>query len=87
MAERKRILLVQMTGKPCSRCSGGLTDFTTGEIDSAPTTCQIAKLKKKLKRPPTEIEVSKEGGGWFSAINIPDGCPNGYRSPENRPLR
>jgi hypothetical protein len=69
----------------CRDCSGKAKDSNNRLPENQ--VCEIAKLELILKRPPTADEVNSEGRGWFSAINIPDDCPKGYRSPDSLPLR
>lgn len=84
MAERE----VTLQNQICSNCSA-----STGRVWVSKDLyrCRLALLELRLKRIPTakdvREEVEWEGSVKFDADCIPSGCPNGYHSPENLPLR
>lgn len=83
MAERG----VSIQNPICSNCSAS-TD--RGWVSKGLYRCRPALLELQLKRIPTakDVREAAESEGYrFDADRIPSGCPNGYRSPENLPLR
>ena len=83
MAERE----VTIQNPICSNCSA-----STGRVWVSEDLyrCRPALLELRLKRIPTAKDVREAAEleeYRFNADGIPSGCPNGYRSPENLPLR
>lgn len=77
MAERE----VTVQNKICSNCSASI-DHTW--VIKNLYRCKVASLELKLGRIPTTKDTKRLG---VDVSSVPSGCPNGYHSPENLPLR
>jgi len=83
MPERVRTLVTNFP-EVCRKCSTVLVSHpSTRDGFRLRLDCTLAQLECETG----EIPTYKQTAGRINTSNIPEGCPNSYRSAENLPVR